>query len=196
MLFILLNNKMPRFFFKYSIILSLVLIFSISPTIAGQKDTRLNKLFERLRVTQDLAEARGIEGTIWVIWTESENANVNRAMLIGIASMHAGQLGTALNKFNEVIQLAPDFAEGWNKRATIFYLMKKFDRSVNDIAQTLILEPRHFGALSGLGLINQAIGQNKAAIKAFEHALELNPHLPGLKEKVTKMKKLEFGRKI
>ena len=192
----LLNNKMPRFFFKYSIILSLVLIFSISPTIAGQNDTRLNNLFERLRVTQDLAEARGIEGTIWEIWTESQNANVNRAMLIGIASMHAGQLGTALNKFNEVIQLAPDFAEGWNKRATIFYLMKKFDRSVNDIAQTLKLEPRHFGALSGLGLINQAIGQNKAAIKAFEHALDLNPHLPGLKEKVTKMKKLEFGRKI
>ena len=192
----LLNNKMPRFFFKYSIILSLVLIFSISPTIAGQNDTRLNNLFERLRVTQDLAEARGIEGTIWEIWTESENANVNRAMLIGIASMHAGQLGTAQNKFNEVIQLAPDFAEGWNKRATIFYLMKKFDRSVNDIAQTLKLEPRHFGALSGLGLINQAIGQNKAAIKAFEHALDLNPHLPGLKEKVTKMKKLEFGRKI
>ena len=192
----LLNNKMPRFFFKYSIILSLVLIFSISPTIAGQNDTRLNNLFERLRVTQDLAEARGIEGTIWEIWTESENANVNRAMLIGIASMHAGQLGTALNKFNEVIQLAPDFAEGWNKRATIFYLMKNFDRSVNDIAQTLKLEPRHFGALSGLGLINQAIGQNKAAIKAFEHALDLNPHLPGLKEKVTKMKKLEFGRKI
>ena len=192
----LLNNQMPRFFFKYSIILSLVLIFSISPTIAGQNDTRLNNLFERLRVTQDLTEARGIEGTIWEIWTESENANVNRAMLIGIASMHAGQLGTALNKFNEVIQLAPDFAEGWNKRATIFYLMKKFDRSVNDIAQTLKLEPRHFGALSGLGLINQAIGQNKAAIKAFEHALDLNPHLPGLKEKVTKMKKLEFGRKI
>ena len=190
------KNKMPGFFFKYSIILSLVLIFSISPTIAGQNDTRLNNLFERLRVTQDLAEARGIEGTIWEIWTESENANVNRAMLIGIASMHAGQLGTALNKFNEVIQLAPDFAEGWNKRATIFYLMKKFDRSVNDIAQTLKLEPRHFGALSGLGLINQAIGQNKAAIKAFEHALDLNPHLPGLKEKVTKMKKLEFGRKI
>ncbi|HIN76950.1 MAG TPA: hypothetical protein EYM96_12305 [Rhodospirillales bacterium] len=192
----LLDNKMPRFFFKYSIILSLVLIFSISPTIAGQNDTRLNNLFERLRVTQDLAEARGIEGTIWEIWTESENANVNRAMLIGIASMHAGQLGTALNKFNEVIQLAPDFAEGWNKRATIFYLMKKFDQSVNDIAQTLKLEPRHFGALSGLGLINQAIGQNKTAIKAFEHALDLNPHLPGLKEKVTKMKKLEFGRKI
>ena len=190
------NNKMPRFFFKFSIILSLVLIFSISPTIAGQNDTRLNNLFERLRVTLDPAEARGIEGTIWEIWTESENANVNRAMLIGIASMHAGQLGTALNKFNEVIQLAPDFAEGWNKRATIYYLMKKFDRSVNDIAQTLKLEPRHFGALSGLGLINQAIGQTKAAIKAFEHALDLNPHLPGLKEKVTDMKKLEFGRKI
>ena len=190
------NYKMPRLFFRYPILLSLALIFSISPIIAGQTDTRLNNLFERLRTTQDQAEARDIEGTIWKIWTKSENANVNRVMLIGIASMHAGQLGIALNKFNEVIQLAPDFAEGWNKRATIYYLMKKFDRSVNDIAQTLKLEPRHFGALSGLGLINQAIGRTKAAIKAFEHALDLNPHLPGLKEKLAKLKKLKFGRKI
>ena len=187
---------MPGSFFKYSIILSLVLIYLISPTLAGQNDARLNFLFERLRTTQDKAEARKIESTIWEIWTEGENAKVNRAMLIGIASMHAGQLGTALNKFNEVIELAPDFAEGWNKRATIYYLMNKFDRSVNDIAQTLKLEPRHFGALSGLGLINQAIGETKAAIEAFEHALNINPHLSGLKEKVTKIKKLKFGQKI
>ena len=187
---------MLRFFFKNLIILSQVLIFSISPTIAGQNDTRLNDLFDRLRATQDRAEAQEIEGTIWEIWTESENANVNRAMLTGIALMHAGQLGSALNKFNEVIQLAPDFAEGWNKRATLFYLMNKFDRSVNDIAQTLKLEPRHFGALSGLGLINQTIGQTNAAIKAFEHALDINPHLSGLREKVTKMKKIKLGRKI
>jgi len=105
-------------------------------------------------------------------------------------------LGIALDKFNEVIQLAPDLAEGWNKRATIFYLMKKFDRSVKDIAQTLKLEPRHFGALSGLGLINQVIGQTNAAIKAFEQALDINPHLSSLKDKVTKMKKIKFGRKI
>ena len=190
------NNKMPRLFFKYPILLSLALIFSISPIIAGQNDTRLNNLFERLRTTQDQAEARDIEGTIWKIWTKSENAHVNRAMLIGIASMQAGQLGIALDKFNEVIQLAPDLAEGWNKRATIFYLMKKFDRSVKDIAQTLKLEPRHFGALSGLGLINQVIGQTNAAIKAFEQALDINPHLSGLRDKVTKMKKLKFGRKI
>ena len=74
--------------------------------------------------------------------------------------------------------------------------MNKLDRSVNDIAQTLKLEPRHFGALSGLGLINQAIGQTGAAIKAFEYALDINPHLSGLKEKVAKMKILKFGRKI
>ena len=112
---------MLRFFFKYLIILSQVLIFSISPTIAGQNDTRLTNLFERLRATQDQAEAREIEGTIWEFWTMSANADVNRAMLTGIALMHAGQLETALNKFKEVIRLAPDFAEGWNKRATIYY---------------------------------------------------------------------------
>ena len=192
----LYNKYIPRIFFKYSIVVSLVFIFSFSETIAGQNDIRLTNLFDRLRVTKDQVEAQKIEGTIWEIWTESENANVNRAMQTGIASMHAGQLGSALNKFNEVIRLAPDFAEGWNKRATIYYLLKKFDRSVNDIAQTLKLEPRHFGALSGLGLINQAIGRTKAAIKAYEHALDIHPHLSGLNAKVTNMKKYLFGRKI
>ena len=90
--------------------------------------------------------------------------------------------------------MAPDFSEGWNKRATVYFLMKKFDQSVKDIAQTLRLEPRHFGALSGLGLINQAIGQTGAAIKAYEQALGLNPHLFGLKEKIERLKKLLYGR--
>ena len=115
-------------------------------------------------------------------------------MLAGIALMNHGQLEGALEKFNEVILLAPDFAEGWNKRATVFYLMKKFDHSVIDIAQTLKLEPRHFGAFSGLGLINQAIGQTRAAIKAYQQALGLNPHLFGLKEKIERMKKKLYGR--
>ena len=115
-------------------------------------------------------------------------------MLIGITLMNDGQLEAAKKKFSEVIRLAPNFAEGWNKRATVYYLMNKFDRSVKDIAQTLRLEPRHFGALSGLGLINQAIGQTGAAIKAYEQALDLNPHLFGLKEKIERMKRILYGR--
>ena len=108
--------------------------------------------------------------------------------------MNDGQLETALNFFDEVIRLAPGFAEGWNKRATVFYLMKNLDRSVNDIAQTLRLEPRHFGALSGLGLINQALGHTKAAIRAYERALKINPHLFRIKERVRFMKRLLKGR--
>ena len=185
---------MRQFIVTIAVLANLTLIFSVSLAFAGQNDKRLNILFDRLQETQDQYEARSIESTIWKIWIENKNDKVNQAMLIGISLMNDGQLESALKNFSEVIRLAPDFSEGWNKRATVYYLMKKFDQSVKDIVQTLRLEPRHFGALSGLGLINQAIGQTGAAIKAYEQALGLNPHLFGLKEKIERMKKLLYGR--
>ena len=161
---------------------------------AVQDDKRLNILFERLHATQDRIVARSIEADIWTIWIEGKNKVVNQAMSRGISAMNDGQLETALNFFDEVIRLAPEFAEGWNKRATVFYLMRNLDRSVKDIAQTLRLEPRHFGALSGLGLINQALGHTNAAIRAYERALKINPHLFRIKERVRFMKRLLKGR--
>ena len=185
---------MRQFLVTIAVLANLTLILSVSLAFAGQNDNRLKILFDRLQETLDQNEARSIESTIWKIWIENKDDNVNQAMLIGVTLMNDGQLEAAKKKFSEVIRLAPDFAEGWNKRATVYYLMNKFDRSVKDIAQTLRLEPRHFGALSGLGLINQAIGQTGAAIKAYEQALDLNPHLFGLKEKIERMKKMLYGR--
>ena len=164
------------------------------PANADQGDKRLNVLFDLLQATQDPKEARSIEAGIWKIWIEGKNEKINQAMSRGISAMNDGQYDTALDNFNEVIRLAPEFAEGWNKRATVFYLMRKYDHSVEDIAKTLRLEPRHYGALSGLGLINQALGNTGAAIRAFEQALKINPHLFALKEKVRFMKKIYKGR--
>jgi len=172
---------------------SVLIVGATVPLSAGQDDQRLDVLFERLQKTSDQIEARSIETTIWQIWIEAETEATNQLMTAGITAMNAGNLETALLAFNRLIEVAPNFAEAWNKRATVYYLMRAYDASVNDIAQTLKLEPRHFGALSGLGLINQAIGRTKAAIKAYEQALEVNPHLFGLKDKVKVMKKALKG---
>jgi tetratricopeptide (TPR) repeat protein len=88
-----------------------------------------------------------------------------------------------------VVQLAPGFAEGWNKRATALYLLGRFDDSIKDIDKTLALEPRHFGALSGLGLCNAQLDKEKEALDAFEKALSINPNMPGIREDAENLKK-------
>jgi tetratricopeptide (TPR) repeat protein len=112
----------------------------------------------------------------------------------GIVHMGQGQATLALAAFDAIVQKAPSFAEGWNKRATIYFLMGDFDSSVADIERTLALEPRHFGALSGLGQIYLALDRKAAALRAFEGALAIDPHLSSVREVVEDLKK-ELGGK-
>ena len=95
-----------------------------------------------------------------------------------------------------MVRAAPDFAEAWNKRATVHYLMGNFEASVADIRRTLALEPRHFGALSGMGLIYDAIGNQTAAMKVWEKALEIHPHLPGMKARIQELRAKAKGRAL
>ena len=94
----------------------------------------------------------------------------------------------ALTSFNTVIEMRPDFAEGWNKRATLYYLVGEFERSIADVERTLALEPRHFGALSGLGLINMALERPVEALAAFEAALAVHPHMPNAKRMIKQLR--------
>ncbi len=98
--------------------------------------------------------------------------------------MNRRNFGEALARFNEVIEKDPEFAEGWNRRATLYFLMGDYEASIADIQSTLALEPRHFGALSGLGLVNIQLERFGAAIEAFEEALKVNPHMPGAKQNI------------
>lgn len=107
---------------------------------------------------------------------------VNASMTQGIEAMSSGDYGAALDAFNRVVETEPEFAEGWNKRATVYYLIGDFGASVRDIERTIALEPRHFGALSGLGLIYRAVGEDLPALKAFEAALKVNPYLRGARK--------------
>jgi tetratricopeptide (TPR) repeat protein len=159
--------------------LAVLLAGIIGPAAGDQQDVRLDVLFERLRATSSQAEARTAQQQIWQIWSESEDPLVNRLMQDGVQAMAADELAVALDYFNRMVELAPDFAEGWNKRATVYYLMDNYRASVLDIERTLELEPRHFGALSGLGMIYDAIDEPEAALRSFEAAVAVNPHLDG-----------------
>jgi tetratricopeptide (TPR) repeat protein len=105
----------------------------------------------------------------------------------GARAMSANNFALALESFNALIRLAPNLAEAWNKRATLYYLMRKFDASIADVKQTLALEPRHFGAVAGLGLIFEQLGNLPAALQAFREGLKINPHMASIRKKSQKI---------
>ena len=164
---------------------------------ADQTDMRLPALFEELNVTSDKATAEVIANQIWAIWSEhGDDERLSQNLLLGTAQINAGSLRAAEETFTTIIDTDPAFAEAWNKRATVYFLMGAFAQSKRDIAQTIIREPRHFGALSGLGLVETHLGNYAAALKAYEQAAALHPYLEGYEEITTALKKLAAGDPI
>lgn len=116
---------------------------------------------------------------IWHIWQEHPSETVTRLMDEGEKALAQADLTAAMERYTEVTLKDPNYAEGWNKRALVHYLMKQYQASLSDIRKTLILEPRHFGALSGRGLIYAEQKRWKLAEKAFKEALEIHPNMRG-----------------
>jgi tetratricopeptide (TPR) repeat protein len=156
---------------------------------ADQDDERLPALFERLEAAATNTEARVAEAMIWQIWSESHNEDTNILMRQGLQAMQQQDWPRAIALFTTMVERDPAFAEGWNKRATVYFLSGDLTASVLDIERTLLLEPRHFGALSGLGQIYLALDRKEAALKAFEAALAVDPHLPSVRATVEALKK-------
>ena len=156
---------------------------------ADQSDEQLDELFDRLRITADPLEAQIIEVQIWRIWTDSGRDDINALVEDGSRSMVQGLLKEAIAIFDRVVTTLPDFAEGWNKRATAHYLNGDYTASMIDIERTLALEPRHFGAISGMGLIFMVRGDEANALRAFEEVLKVHPHARGAKARVEELHK-------
>ena len=154
---------------------------------AGQDDPRLDPLFQLLGQAKDADQARAIEGRIWSLWLVTSDQLIDLEMVRGVAFLNAGDLQSALTSFDRIIDSDPAFAEGWNKRATVYYLMGDLKRSVLDIERTVTLEPRHFGAFSGLGLIYLASGEERAALRAFKRVLEIHPHYGDIADQVRQL---------
>jgi len=159
------------------------LIFGIAgffaPALADQNDPRLGKLFAQLGEVSAPVEAAPIEAQIWAIWHETSDKAAASFLQTGIDAMRRGDRPTALEAFDQVVTIAPDFAEGWNRRATVHYLVGNFEQSLDDIATTLDLEPRHFGALSGRGLVYLDLDDLERALVSFEAALAVYPQMVG-----------------
>lgn len=150
--------------------------------MADQKDSRLDGLFDQLKSVESFSDAKSVEFVIWNIWVQSGDDAIDLLMRDGVDSMSRRDYRRALRSFDQIVTIAPDFAEGWNKRATLFYLMGEFERSLTDIEKTLALEPRHFGALAGRGLVYVELEDDAKALKAFEDALVINPFLPAARQ--------------
>jgi len=160
---------------------------NFTPALADQNDPRLDDLFAGLKATDNPREAHEIEQMIWFIWSRSPSAGANLMLRQGTQYMNEGKHQDAEANFDAVVELAPEFAEGWNKRATVRYLRGDYEGSIEDIKRTLALEKRHFGALSGLGQIYDSLNEKKAAIEAFRAALELNPHMNVIAERLEEL---------
>ncbi len=156
-----------------------LLVLPLGAASADQTDPRLDRLFAVLQTTDSDRDARQAERLIWSIWIENDDPAAETSMSNGIEAMSRNRLEDALAIFDRLVNESPDFAEGWNKRATVNFMLGNLEQSLADVAETLDLEPRHFGALSGLGQISLAQQDEAAALAAFEDALAVNPRLAG-----------------
>ncbi len=156
------------------------MFINISVSIADQKNIELKTLFNDLRTSKNYVE---VERRIWHIWYKNNNPQVSALMNQSVKKMHSGNTISALAGFSKIIKMDPNYAEGWNKRATVYYLMNDFEKSISDITMTLNLEPRHFGALSGLAMIYAYQGKKEKAKKIIINLINIYPRIklsPGL----------------
>lgn len=170
-------------------------LFSTAPSQADQNSEDLPDLFDELLAAEEASVAVRLEGRIWQEWLTAPDEASRILMSRLTIAMQSRDAGLALELADELVRTTPDFAEGWNKRATIHYLNGDDDRSVADIRETLALEPRHFGAISGLGLIFLRKGDNEAALEAFEKVLEISPASRNARMSAEQVRR-ELGREI
>lgn len=166
------------------------------PRVTGDKAKNLDFLFGALKAAPDQESAKAVEARIWAVWTATPSDTAALLMARAKLALDGKDMEVALKLLDAVIKLRPDYIEAWNRRATIYYLQNNYSRSMEDIRQVLIREPRHFGALAGLGMIMQETGDDKHALEAFRKALAINPYLERVPDLVKSLTEKVEGRDI
>jgi len=162
----------------------------------GDRARNLDFLLGALKVAPDETSAKAIEDRIWGLWQASGSDTVDLLMARVKQASDAGNYDLALRLLDAIIEIRPEFVEAWNRRATIFFLKKDYSDSLSDIQHVLAQEPRHFGALAGLGTILEEVGDDKHALEAYRKALAVHPHLKGVTEHVKALADKVDGRDI
>ena len=166
------------------------------PKVGADRTKGLDFLFGALKAAPDEASAKHVEARIWAMWMQTPSDTAALLMSRAKTAMDAQKMDIALKLLDSVIKLRPDYTEAWNRRATIYYLNNDYVRSMHDIQQVLAREPRHFGALAGLGMIMQEVGDDKRALEAFRKALAVHPHLEKVPDLVKSLTEKVEGRDI
>ena len=177
---------------KISLCVFLVLLF-FGNAIADSKDrdVKLNQLFEQLQKSDNASIALEIEKKIWNIWTMHPTQDkLTQSLAEGSDLMSKGELASAYEIFSTIINSTPDWAEGWNKRATVLYLMGRYQDSLNDIDEVLKRESRHFGALSGQGLVQIKLKNYEKAIKSYQAVQKIYPTIRAAKVMISQLLEL------
>jgi tetratricopeptide (TPR) repeat protein len=156
----------------------------------------LDTLLSALKIAPDEASSKAIEERIWALWLISGSDTCNLLMARAKVATDAKDYDLALKLLDAIIEIKPDYIEGWNRRATIYYLKDDYAHAIADIGEVLAREPRHFGALSGLGQMLQEIGDDKDALEAYRKALVIDPHLEHIPDVVKTLTDKVEGRDI
>ncbi len=154
----------------------------------------LPALFGQLRDADDLVRAL-TENSIWQTWSRSGDAKVDALFKVGVEQMNQGQAESALDTFTEIIKRKPEFAEGWNKRATIYFLIGEYDKSLADCDEVIKRNPQHWGALAGYGQIYMQLDRPEQALVYFQRALAVNPNLQNVDHMIQQLKQLMIEKR-
>jgi tetratricopeptide (TPR) repeat protein len=156
----------------------------------------LDELFAKLPENAKLPAGERIEQEILRRFSRSGSATADLLMGWAGEAMEEKNYPLALDVLDQILVLKPDFAEAWNKRATVYFLIDDYGASLSDIRETLALEPRHFGALAGMGMILKAMDRNDEAITVLKRAIEINPRLENIQEAIVELEKQSGGEDI
>lgn len=162
----------------------------------GDPTKNLDFLFEALKLAPDETTGKAIEARIWALWFNSHSDTADLLMTRARTALEAKETDLALELLGAIVKIKPDFVEAWNRRATIHFSKKDYGAALADIREVLRREPRHFGALSGLGMMMQELGDDARALDAFRRAVEVHPRIQRIPELVKQLKEKVEGRDI
>lgn len=162
----------------------------------GDPTKNLDFLFEALKIAPDDTTAKAIEQRIWALWFVSRSDTADLLMARARQAYEGKDIDLALKLLDAIVVIKPDYVEAWNRRATIYFMQKDYGKSLADISQVLRLEPRHFGALSGLGMILEEFGDDKHALEAYRRAVEVYPRMQRIPDQIKKLQEKVEGRDI
>ncbi len=168
----------------------------VPKVLRGDRTRSIDFLFEALKIAPDDDSAKGVENRIWALWLVSGSDTADLLMSRARTAAEAKDYNLSIRLLSTIIELRPSYLEAWNRRATIYFLKRDYGNSLADIREVLMREPRHFGALAGLGVIMEEVGNEKQALEAFRKAQSIYPRLKGVDDQIKNLKEKVEGRDI